>query len=74
MKKRELPLFKDERAAAVLEELCAQHGLDLPLIKKLIDIQRDNLGRGKQIGITQEFSAVLSEFIEQRREIADAAE
>lgn len=64
MRKRVLPLLEDAKARSILEALCKEHGVHLPLMKKLIEIQRDNLGRGKQIGITQEFSAALGDFID----------
>jgi hypothetical protein len=61
---RELPVFKDKRAKAILEQLCRQHGVTLALLRDLVTIQRDHLGKGRQMGITQEFSAALSEFLE----------
>lgn len=67
-KRRELPLLKDRDAKKIFENLCQEHGVTVELIEGLIDIQRDNLGRGRQIGITQEFSALLSEFIDERKE------
>ncbi|WFS63396.1 hypothetical protein LF599_04325 [Pseudodesulfovibrio thermohalotolerans] len=65
--RRELPLLKDKKAKRIFEELCQQHGVTVELIEGLIDIQRDNLGRGRQIGITQEFSALFSEFIDEMK-------
>lgn len=63
---RTLPLLSDEAAAVVLNDLCVQHEISLDLLKQMIEIQRDNVGRGRQIGITQEFSAAIAEFIDSK--------
>ena len=68
----DLPLLTDERAREILEGICRDHNLSLDLISKLIDIQRDNLGRGRQTGISSEFSAAISEFAEEQMENANA--
>ena len=72
MRKRELPLLEVEKARVILHQLCQEHGVSVSLIRNLIDIQRDNLGPGRQMGITQEFSAAISEFIEESAEGPDA--
>lgn len=64
MARRSLPLLSDADSRQVLKDLCRRHRLTLPLITDLIDIQRNNLGRGKQIGISQEFNAVIAEFLD----------
>lgn len=71
--RRDLPLLNDKNARDILEGLCQEHNITLALLEHLLDIQRDNLGRGRQIGISQEFSAAISEFIEEREEMADAS-
>ena len=71
---RRLPLLEDENARQVLRTVCADHGVDLQLIEELIGIQRDNLGRGRQMGITQEFSAAISDFLDQRQGDKDASD
>jgi hypothetical protein len=68
----DLPLLSDGRARDILERICEEHNVSLDLISKLIDIQRDNLGRGRQTGISSEFSGAISEFIEEMTETADA--
>jgi len=70
--RRSLPLLEDSKAKAILQKLCLEHGISLELLRNLIEIQRDNLGRSQQFGISQEFSAVISDFIEQREESQDA--
>lgn len=65
MSRRSLPLLTDKKARDVLKNLCKEHNITLELLHNLIEIQRDNLGRGRQFGITQEFSAVISDFIEE---------
>jgi hypothetical protein len=72
MSGRDLPVFGDKGARQILQQLCSEHGISLRLLQTLIAIQRNNLGRGKQMGISQEFSAVLNEFIESQDD-ADAS-
>ncbi len=72
MTRRSLPLLSDRKARNILEKLCKEHNISLDLLCKLIEIQRDNLGRGRQLGISQEFSAAISDFIEERAEAQDA--
>lgn len=64
MARRSLPILSDPDSRQVLRDLCKRHSLSLPLVTDLIEIQRNNLGRGKQIGISQEFNAVIAEFLD----------
>ncbi|WP_425018261.1 DNA modification system-associated small protein [Paraburkholderia caballeronis] len=64
MAKRSLPILSDGSARKILRDLCKQHKVSLDLVTQMIEIQRDNLGRGKQIGISQDFSAAIAEFLE----------
>ena len=68
MAKKQLPILSDPRSKKIFSELCNKHGLSMSLLQDLIEIQRNNLGRGKQIGITQEFNAVIAEFIDTLKE------
>ena len=68
MNGRELPLLHDANAKKILEQLCEEHRISLSLLRDLIDIQRDNLGKGRQMGITSDFHAVISEFLEQQKD------
>jgi hypothetical protein len=62
---QDLPLLNDRKARAILQNLCSDHGITIDLLETLLSIQRDHLGKGKQIGISQEFSAALSDFLEE---------
>lgn len=64
MARRSLPILRDPDSKQVLKDLCKRHRLSLALLTELIEIQRNNLGRGKQIGISQEFNAVIAEFLD----------
>ncbi len=64
MGRRSLPILNDQQSRQVLRELCKKHNLALSLVTELIEIQRSNLGRGRQIGISQEFNAALAEFLD----------
>ena len=67
MAKRTLPILSDPDAKKILKRLCKDHSLSMELLSQMIEIQRDNLGRGKQIGITQDFSAALADFLESQK-------
>lgn len=73
MTRRSLPLLAERKAKDVLQGLCQEHNISLDLLRTLIEIQRDNLGRGRQLGISQEFSAAISDFIEERAGAHDAS-
>jgi hypothetical protein len=64
MAKRILPMFGDPKSKKILKGLCEKHNLSIEFLNQMIEIQRDNLGRQRQIGITQEFSAAIAEFID----------
>lgn len=67
MSKRTLPMLADPDARKILKDLCRTHNLSLELLTAMLNIQRDNLGRGRQVGITQEFSAEIADFLEAGR-------
>lgn len=67
MAKRTLPILADPQAKKILKSLCVEHNVSLELFTQMVEIQRENLGRGKQIGITQDFSAAIAEFIDGAR-------
>lgn len=68
MGKRVLPILADPEAKKILKDLCKMHGVSMDLLVQMIDIQRDNLGRGRQIGISQDFSAAIADFLEIQQE------
>jgi hypothetical protein len=67
MARRRLPIIDDPDSKKILRRLCKTHNLSLELVIQMVEIQRDNLGRGRQVGITQEFSAAIAEFLETQR-------
>lgn len=60
-----LPLLTDLNARQILCELCREHEISVELLESLIEVQRQNLGRARQRGITQEFSAIFSAFVDE---------
>lgn len=64
MARRSLPLLSDPRAKDILKRLCKDHGISVTLLGQLIEIQRENLGRARQAGITADFSAAIADFLE----------
>ncbi|QTO40863.1 DNA modification system-associated small protein [Desulfovibrio desulfuricans] len=63
---QDLPLLADAQAKNILTELCLQRGISVELVERLIEIQRDNLGKGRQRGISQEFSAAIAAFLDEQ--------
>lgn len=63
---QDLPLLTDKQARDIITAICKEKGITIDLIEQLVAIQRDNLGKGKQRGISQEFSAVVSAFLEEQ--------
>jgi hypothetical protein len=68
MAKRTLPMLADPEAKKILKDLCKTHQLSMELLTAMLNIQRENLGRGRQMGITQEFSAEIADFLESQRQ------
>lgn len=66
MAKRRLPVVDDPESRKILRDLCKMHNLSLEFVIEMVEIQRDNLGRGRQVGITQEFSAAIADFLDKR--------
>lgn len=64
MAKRVMPILSDPESRRILRDLCREHKLSMDLLEQMIEIQRDNLGRGRQIGISQDFSATIAEFLD----------
>jgi hypothetical protein len=64
MAKRSLPLLSDPKAKDILKRLCKDHGITIALLSQLIEIQRENLGRARQVGITADFSAAIADFLD----------
>ena len=68
MARRVLPLLADPKAKEILKRLATEHGVSMNLLSQLIEIQRENLGRARQFGITADFSAAIADFLESTAE------
>ena len=66
MKPRELPIFNDPKARAVLDAACRKHNVTVTLLRELVEIQRQNVGRGVQLGITGDFEECIRDFLDRR--------
>jgi hypothetical protein len=64
MAKRVLPVMADDQAKRIIKDLCKHHSISLELLNQMVEIQRENLGRGRQIGISQDFSAAIADFLD----------
>lgn len=65
MAKRKLPILSEAKSRAVIRAICKRHGVSIELLQQMVEIQREHLGRGKQIGISQDFSAAIADFLEE---------
>lgn len=68
MNRRNLPLLSEPNARKGLISACREHGISIRLLESLIEIQREHLGRARKLGITEEFSAAIAEFIDEKKE------
>ncbi len=57
----ELPLWRDDAAYRVLEELCATHQVPIDVLKELVTIERQNQHREKAKGIYFEFDSAFEQ-------------
>ena len=67
MKPQDLPLFRDKKSRAVLEEACRKHGVTLTLLQDLLEIERKYSGMGVSIGISDDFDTCIGDFLEAGR-------
>jgi hypothetical protein len=55
----ELPLWKDEAAQNILEELSTKYKVPLSVLKELVASEQSNVGREKRRGIYTDFDTAL---------------
>jgi hypothetical protein len=55
----ELPLWKDEAAQEILEELSSKYKVPLSVLKELVASEQSNVGREKRRGIYTDFDTAL---------------
>ena len=55
----DLPLWKDDKAYRVLEELCAKHQVPVEVLKELVAIERHHQHRERARGIYDEFDSAF---------------
>ena len=63
MKRKELPIFRGE-PRKILDQACAKHGVTVALLRELVDVQREYVGSGRQMGISEDFDARISGYLE----------
>lgn len=56
----DLPLWSDPNAHAVLEALCAKHGVPIDVIEELVGIQRERSGEERAHNVYPRIEEVLS--------------
>jgi hypothetical protein len=55
----ELPLWQDEAAQKILDDLSKKHGVSLIVLKELVASEQQNAGREKRRGIYTDFDIAL---------------
>jgi hypothetical protein len=55
----ELPLWQDEAAQKILDDLSKKHGVPLNVLKELVASEQQNVGREKRRGIYTDFDTAL---------------
>lgn len=63
MRRKELPIFRGE-ARKLVDQSCAKHRVTIGLLQELMNVQRDYLGSGRQMGISEDFDSQISNYIE----------
>ena len=56
---KDLPLWADEKAKAVLERVCAQHNVPVDVITELVTVQRERQHQERAHGIYDRFAEIL---------------
>lgn len=56
----DLPLWSDNVAREVMENLCQKHNVPVDVFTELVAIQRHNQDRAKALGVYDAISEVLS--------------
>ena len=57
---KDLPLWSEPEAQAVLTSICAKHGVDPDILRELVRIEREYQHMGRAHGIYEEFDDALS--------------
>ena len=60
------PCFEDTETKKIVKEICAEHRIDMELLKDLCEFVQERSGEGRRFGIEAEISDILSRFINQR--------
>jgi len=55
----DVPLWRDDKAYRVLEELCARHQVPVEVLKELVAIERNHQHRERARGIYDEFDSAF---------------
>lgn len=62
---RDIPAFADTEARQLLEQLCAERGIEAALIEDLATRLAEYSGRGRADGLAAEFWELLGTHVEQ---------
>lgn len=55
----DLPLWADESAQAVMENICTKYGLPIDVLTELVMVQRERQHQERAHGINQRFEEIL---------------
>lgn len=68
MKLKDLPLFRNPEAKAVLQKACRDQGITLTLLHDLLEAQRKYAGSGRAQGITADYDSCIADFLDSRKD------
>lgn len=57
----DLPLWRDEDARKILEELCAQHNVSVDVLEGLVALQRERQHQERAHGINEAITEILDQ-------------
>jgi hypothetical protein len=62
------PCFVDPESKKIVSKICAQHRIDLDLLKDLCEIVNVHAGSGRRFGLPEDIENRLDQFIKTTKE------
>lgn len=58
-----LPAFEDTETKKLIQELCQEHDIDMPLLKNLCEVMQEHSGSGRKHDVDADLAGCLDRFI-----------
>lgn len=62
------PCFEDTETKRIIRQICAQHQIDMELLKDLCELVNERSGSGRRFGLDDELAGILSRFLTRAKE------